>query len=267
MARRRRLDAELVRRGLADDEVAARLLVAAGRVLVGGAVARTAERLVGPAEALVVQGPPPPYVSRGGHKLAAALDGFRVDPAGLRVIDVGSSTGGFTDCLLQRGATSVVAVDVGRHQLHERLRADPRVQVREQTDVRALDLDEIGGPAPLVVADLSFVALRRVAEALLRLVATEGRLVVLVKPQFEADVAEASRGRGVISDPVVWRRVLGEVRDTLVSHGAAMMGAMQSPITGADGNVEFLVLVVPQGTSTVDDAALDALVPIPRGDA
>jgi 23S rRNA (cytidine1920-2'-O)/16S rRNA (cytidine1409-2'-O)-methyltransferase len=154
-----------------------------------------------------------------------------------------------------------VAVDVGRHQLHERLRADSRVEVREQTNIRHVMPDELGGPAPLVVADLSFISLRTVLEPLLALVAPAGRLVALVKPQFEAGRAEASRGRGVISDPVVWRRVLGELRSDLMSHGAAMMGAMVSPLTGADGNVEFLVCVSTDGAQpSVDDAALDALV-------
>jgi 23S rRNA (cytidine1920-2'-O)/16S rRNA (cytidine1409-2'-O)-methyltransferase len=261
VAARRRLDAELVRRGLLPSREHARQAVLDGRVLVGGAPAHKPDRLVDPADPVVVVGPPPRFVSRGGHKLEAALDAFAIDPAGLRAIDVGSSTGGFTDCLLQRGATSVVALDVGRHQLHERLRADPRVEVREQTNVRHVGADDLGGPAPLVVADLSFVSLRTVLVSLLALVAPGGRLVALVKPQFEAGRAEVSRGRGVITEPSVWRRVLGDVRDAVVSHGAAMMGAMVSPITGADGNVEFLVCVSTDGSlPSVDDAALDVLV-------
>ena len=154
-----------------------------------------------------------------------------------------------------------MALDVGRHQLHERLRADPRVDVREQTNLRHVTPTDLGGPAPIVVADLSFISLRTVLADLLALVAPGGRLVALVKPQFEAGRAEANRGRGVISDPAVWRRVLGEVRDDVLSHGAAMMGAMVSPITGADGNVEFLVCVSTDARQpSVDDAALDALV-------
>jgi 23S rRNA (cytidine1920-2'-O)/16S rRNA (cytidine1409-2'-O)-methyltransferase len=133
--------------------------------------------------------------------------------------------------------------------------------VHEQTNIRHVAPDDLGGPAPLVVADLSFISLRTVLASLLALIAPGGRLVALVKPQFEAGRAEASRGRGVISDPVVWRRVLGELRDDVVSHGAAMMGAMRSPLTGADGNVEFLVCVGTDGTApSVDDATLDALV-------
>jgi 23S rRNA (cytidine1920-2'-O)/16S rRNA (cytidine1409-2'-O)-methyltransferase len=261
MGARRRLDAELVRRGLVASRAQAQQAVRDGLVLVAGAPAMKPDRLVAASDAVVVLGPPPRYVSRGGHKLEAALDRFGVDPVGRRAIDVGSSTGGFTDCLLQRGALHVVALDVGRHQLHERLRADPRVEVREQTNLRHVTPGDLGGPAPVVVADLSFISLRTVLADLLALVAPGGRLVALVKPQFEAGRAEASRGRGIISDPAVWRRVLGEVRSDVMSHDAAMMGAMVSPITGADGNVEFLVCVATDASApSVDDAALDALV-------
>jgi 23S rRNA (cytidine1920-2'-O)/16S rRNA (cytidine1409-2'-O)-methyltransferase len=261
MGVRRRLDAELVRRGLASSREQARQAVIDGKVLVQGAPVQKPDRLVDPSDAVVVLGPPPKYVSRGGHKLEAALDRFAIDPAGRRAIDVGSSTGGFTDCLLQRGAVRVVALDVGRNQLHERLRADPRVEVREQTNVRNVGPDDLGGPAPLVVTDLSFISLHTVMSSLLALVEPGGRVVALVKPQFEAGRAEASRGRGIISDPVVWRRVLGELRDDVVSHGAAMMGVMVSPLTGADGNVEFLACIGTDGASpSVDDAALDAVV-------
>jgi 23S rRNA (cytidine1920-2'-O)/16S rRNA (cytidine1409-2'-O)-methyltransferase len=243
----------------------ARVVVAEGRVLVGGAPGRKPDRLVAPGEAIVLVGPPPRYVSRGGHKLEAALDRFGIDPACLRVVDAGASTGGFTDCLLQRGAALVVAIDVGHGQLHERLRADPRVQVHERTNVRSVDPDAVGGPAALVVADLSFISLRTVLDALLALVAPNGRLVALVKPQFEAGRIEASRGRGVISDPAVWRRVLGEIRDDLAHRGAAMMEGMVSPITGADGNVEFLVLVGRDAAGRgLDTAGLDELVAAAR---
>jgi 23S rRNA (cytidine1920-2'-O)/16S rRNA (cytidine1409-2'-O)-methyltransferase len=261
MGARRRLDAELVRRGLVASREQARVAVTSGRVLVGGAPAHKPDRLVDPGDAVVLLGPPPRYVSRGGHKLEAALDRFGIDPEGCAAIDVGSSTGGFTDCLLQRGATRVVAVDVGRHQLHERLRADPRVEVHEQTNIRHVEPADLGGPVPLVVADLSFISLRTVLPALLALVAPGGRLIALVKPQFEAGRAEASRGKGVISDPTVWRRVLEEVRSDLLSLGAAMMGAMVSPLTGADGNVEFLICIgIDADGPSVDDASLDALV-------
>jgi 23S rRNA (cytidine1920-2'-O)/16S rRNA (cytidine1409-2'-O)-methyltransferase len=190
---------------------------------------------------VVVAGDPPRFVSRGGEKLDAALDRFTIDPVGVRALDAGASTGGFTDCLLQRDAARVVALDVGHGQLHERLRADPRVEVHERRNVRDLAPRDLGEPFPLVVADLSFISLRAVLPHLLDQAAPGADLVLLVKPQFEAGRDEASRGRGVIRDPEVWRRVLEEVVVALGGYGAAIMGAMPSPITGADGNVEFLV--------------------------
>ena len=230
-----------MRRGLASSRQSARAAIEAGRVTVSGAPAIKAARLVAPDEPVVVAGDPPRFVSRGGEKLAAALDRFAVDPRGVRALDAGASTGGFTDCLLQRGAAEVVAVDVGYGQLHERLRADDRVEVHERTNVRDQGAGDLGPPFPLVVADLSFISLRAVLDSLVALAAPAADLVLLVKPQFEAGRAEASRGRGVIRDPDVWLRVLDDVGDALRARGAAIMGAMVSPITGADGNVEFLV--------------------------
>lgn len=241
MSRRRRLDAELVRRALVESRSQARRLIDDRRVLVGGVVADKAARLVDPGEALELIGEGPRFVSRGGEKLDAALERFAVEVAAKRVLDAGSSTGGFTDCVLQRGAHTVIAVDVGRHQLHERLRADPRVQVHEQTNVRGLGPDAVGGPAEVVVGDLSFISIRTVADSLLGLTVDEGDLVLLVKPQFEAGRVEADRGRGIIRDPLVWRRTVVEVGHTLVGGGAGIMGIMASPITGGDGNVEFLL--------------------------
>jgi 23S rRNA (cytidine1920-2'-O)/16S rRNA (cytidine1409-2'-O)-methyltransferase len=216
-------------------------LVIEGRVTVGGALADKPARLVAPADAVVVQGPTRRYVSRGGEKLAAGLDQFGVDVEGRRALDAGASTGGFTDCLLQRGARQVVAVDVGYGQLHERLRADTRVDLRERTNVRTLDAAAIGGPVDVVVADLSFISLRTVAPALLACAESGADLVLLVKPQFEAGRAEASRGRGVIRDAEVRARVLEEVCGALTDLGAAIMGTMESPLRGADGNVELLL--------------------------
>ncbi len=241
MAARRRLDAELVRRELAPSRARARELIESGHITVGGAPALKATRMVDPGEAIVVLGDGPRFVSRGGEKLDAALDRFGVDPAGRRVIDVGSSTGGFTDCVLQRGARETVAIDVGRNQLHERIRADRRVAVHEQTNVRHTSADDIGGPGDLVVADLSFISLRTVAEPILGLARPGADLVLLVKPQFEAGKAEADKGRGVIRDPAVWLDTLMLASGALAAAGAAIMGVMVSPITGGDGNVEFLV--------------------------
>ena len=212
----------------------------AGLVTVDGAPALKAARLVAPHEAVLLL-ERPRFVSRGGDKLDGALDRFGIDPTGVRALDVGASTGGFTDCLLQRGAAEVVAVDVGHDQLHERLRADPRVDSRERHNVRELHAGDLGEPFALVVADLSFISLRTVLDNLLALAAPGADLVLLVKPQFEAGRQEASRGRGVIREPAVWRRVLDDVLDALNERGAAIMDAMVSPITGTGGNVEFLV--------------------------
>jgi len=233
-----------VRRGLAASRERAQADIVAGRVLVGGTLADKASRQVAPGDAIILRGPPPQYVSRGGLKLAGALDEFGIDPAGRRVLDAGASTGGFTDCLLQRGATSVVAVDVGYGQLHERLAADPRVRMIDRTNIRSLGPDVLGDQVDLIVADLSFISLTLVVEPLLRCGLPGADLVVLVKPQFEAGKQEASRGKGIITDPEVWRRVLREVIAAFVERGATIMGAMVSPLTGADGNVEFLLHVV-----------------------
>jgi len=212
-------------------------------VLVAGAPTAKPARLVAPSEAIEVLGPPPRFVGRGGVKLEAALDRFAVDVRGRAALDAGASTGGFTDCLLQRGAAHVVAVDVGRGQLHERLRRHPRVTVLERTDIRSLTLQQAGGsPFPLVVADLSFISLRTAAPALLGPLAAPGAdVVALVKPQFEAGKEEASRGHGVIRDPEVWQRALRDVATAFCNCGASIMDAMTSPLRGAEGNVEFLL--------------------------
>jgi 23S rRNA (cytidine1920-2'-O)/16S rRNA (cytidine1409-2'-O)-methyltransferase len=227
-------------------------------VLVSGSVATKAARQVDPGEPIELTGPPPRFVSRGGDKLDAALERFAVDVAGRRCLDAGASTGGFTDCLLQRGAAEVVAVDVGFGQLHERLRPDPRVRNLERTNIRSVDAEAIGGRVALTVGDLSFISLRTVLPVLLALTEPDGDLVLLVKPQFEAGRQEASRGKGVIRDPEVWRRVLEEVRSAAASQGATMMEAMASPLLGADGNREFLVRLHPRPVDASVD--LDAVV-------
>jgi 23S rRNA (cytidine1920-2'-O)/16S rRNA (cytidine1409-2'-O)-methyltransferase len=236
-----------VRRGLSPSREQAQDAIVAGRVLVAGAPATKPARLVAPAESIAMIGPGPRFVSRGGEKLDAALEHFAIDVEGGRALDAGASTGGFTDCLLQRGAREVVAVDVGYGQLHERLRTDPRVVVRERTNIRTLDAEGIEGPVDIVVADLSFISLRTVAAALLACAAPGADLVLLVKPQFEAGREEAARGKGVIRDPEIHARVLGEVASALEVLGAAIMGSVQSPLTGADGNVELLLHAVAPG--------------------
>ena len=241
MSARRRLDAELVRRGLTSSRREATELIEAGRVLVAGAVADKAARLVSPGEPVVVQGDKPRFVSRGGEKLAGALAGFSIDPSGWRALDAGASTGGFTDCLLQHGAARVVALDVGHGQLHPRIRGDERVTVIERCNVRQIGPDDIGGPVDAVVADLSFISLTVVLPALASVLRPGGELVALVKPQFEAGRAEVAKGRGVITDPAVHERVRGAIDDALRSLHADVLGWITSPLRGADGNVEFLV--------------------------
>ncbi len=233
--------------------------------MVGGAPATNASRLVAPDEAVAVLAPPSRYVGRGGDKLAAALEHFGIDLRGARVLDAGASTGGFTDCCLQAGAAAVAAVDVGRGQLHQRLRTDPRVAVHERTNVRHLAPGDLGPPADAVVADLSFISLRTVADALLGLARPGADLVWLVKPQFEAQRGEVTASRGVITDPEVWARVLATVCGALGERGAAIMGLMTSPLRGADGNVEFLLHARAPGPSApvpVDAVAelVDAVV-------
>ena len=239
MVVRRRLDVELVRRGLLSSREMAQRAIDERRVLVGGALAERSARQVDAAEPIELVGPRPRFVGRGGEKLDAALERFAIDVSGYTVLDAGASTGGFTDCVLQRGASSVVAVDVGHQQLHERLRADNRVEVHERTNVRTWSADALGGRRfDLVVADLSFISLTAVAVPLT--CRAVGPLVVLIKPQFEAGRAEASRGRGVIRSRESWEASLGRVQAAFACSGAAMIGLMVSPITGAEGNVEFL---------------------------
>ena len=260
-----------MRRGLAPSRQQAQADIAAGRITVGGAPAAKAARLVAPGEPIVVLGPAPRFVGRGGEKLDAALARFDVPVTGRRAIDVGASTGGFTDCLLQRGAEHVVALDVGYGQLHERLRADPRVDVRERTNIRAVAPGDLGPAADLMVADLSFISLRTALPSMLALAAPGADVVALVKPQFEAGREEAARGRGVITDPEIWRRVLEEVAAALRERGAAIMGAMASPIRGADGNVEFLLharvaAASDRSVAPLLDAALDEARALAGGD-
>lgn len=267
---RRRLDAELVRRGLVPSRTRAQVEIEAGHVTVGGALAQKANRMVDPAEAVELLGPPPRFVSRGGEKLDAALDHFEIDVSGMRVLDAGASTGGFTDCVLQRGATEVVALDVGHAQLHERLIADRRVRNLERTHVRDLNTELIDGPVDLVVVDLSFISLRNVIDPLLSVCSPGAPLVLLVKPQFEAGKSEADKGGGVIRDANVWRRTLDEVACSLRDRGARVVAMVPSPITGAKGNVEFLVHAsspdrAESGTIAVElDALLDAVIDAAR---
>lgn len=222
-------------------------MIDVGRVLVNGAVADKSSRLVDPGDAVLIEGPPARFVSRGGEKLASALDGFAIDVTGRRVLDAGASTGGFSDCLLQSGAAHVIALDVGHGQLHPRIRLDERVTVIERFNVRDVDTESIGGEVDMVVADLSFISLTLVARALLGVCREGADVVVLVKPQFEAGKRDVARGRGVILDPDVQQRTVDAVRTAFVDAGAEIRGLVDSPIRGADGNKEFLLHVVARG--------------------
>ena len=242
---KRRLDTLLAERGLYESRSRAAAAVMAGEVAIGGDGRRAdkpGQMVADDAELVVAEGPR--YVSRGGIKLANALDGFALDPTGLRCMDVGASTGGFTDCLLARGAREVVALDVGHGQLHPRIRADPRVVVLERTNVRTATTATIGGPVDVVVVDVSFISLRVITPVLVTLCQPGSPMVLLVKPQFEAGKAEVDRVRGVIVDPVIHERVRHEVAAALVDAGCTVAGWVDSPILGGHGNREFLVHAV-----------------------
>ena len=247
---RRSLDVELTERGLASSDESAREMILSGRVLVAGSISANPNRQVSPAEPVVVTdtSETESFASRGGIKIQAALGRFGIAINGTRCLDAGASTGGFTDCLLRKGAATVTAVDVGHGLIHEKLRNDPRVHLLERTNIRKLDLAACGGiPFDVIVADLSFISLRLVAKSLAVDLAHPGTdLVLLVKPQFEVSKAAASRSTGVISDPDLWTECLVTVGNSLLSHGACIMGTMPSPIRGAKGNVEFFLHAVAQ---------------------
>jgi 23S rRNA (cytidine1920-2'-O)/16S rRNA (cytidine1409-2'-O)-methyltransferase len=259
-----RLDQLLVERGLCDSREKAKRLVLAGQVRINGQPARKPSDAVKPADDLTVDAPEK-FVSRGGHKLEHALEHFRLNVAGVTAIDLGASTGGFTDCLLQHGAAKVFAVDVGQGQLAWKLRQDPRVVVMEKTNARYLtgaDFADAGKkpnstspsepatarpaepPAELVVVDCSFISLKKILPPAVPLLQPGGRIVALIKPQFEAGKAEADKGRGVITDAAVHERVLAELREFVAAQaGLCWRGVVESPLLGPAGNKEFLALI------------------------
>ncbi len=230
----------LVDRGLVESRARAQALIMAGLVFAGETkVAKPGQQM--PEDTpLDVRGRDHPWVSRGGIKLAHAIEHFGLDPAGAVAMDIGSSTGGFTDVLLQGGAEHVFAVDSGTNQLAWKLRQDPRVTVLEQTSARILTPDHIDRPCDWVVCDASFIGLAKVLERPLELAAPQCRLVALIKPQFEVGRDEVGK-KGVVSDPALHRRVCEEVRAWLEASGWQVEGIVESPITGPEGNVEFLV--------------------------
>ena len=235
-----RLDQLLVARGLAESRARAQALVLAGLVFSGETKLAKAGQTLPEDAPIEVRGRDHPWVSRGGIKLAHALDHFGLDPTGATAMDIGSSTGGFTDVLLSRGAARVFAVDSGTNQLAWKLRQDPRVTVLEQTSARVLTPTQIDAPCGWVVCDASFIGLAKVLEVPLRLAAPRCQLVALIKPQFEVGRGEVGKG-GVVRDPELHARVCGEVRGWLEGIGWAVQGISESPITGPEGNVEFLI--------------------------
>jgi 23S rRNA (cytidine1920-2'-O)/16S rRNA (cytidine1409-2'-O)-methyltransferase len=241
-----RLDQLLVARGLAESREKAQRAILAGQVLVNGRAARKPSDPVREQDQVSVVAPEK-YVSRGGYKLEHALDAFGIEVHGLTVIDLGASTGGFTDCLLQRGAAQVYAVDVGQGQLAWKLRQDSRVVVLERTNARELTPSCFPQPfqkVDLVVIDCSFISVRKILPAAVALVADSGKIVALIKPQFEAGKREADRGAGVITDPAIHARVLSEIEQFVGTlPGVSWRGVTTSPLLGPAGNKEFFVLL------------------------
>jgi 23S rRNA (cytidine1920-2'-O)/16S rRNA (cytidine1409-2'-O)-methyltransferase len=238
-----RLDQALVDRGLCDSREKAKRAILAGQVRVNDQTARKASDSVKDKDEISLEAPEK-FVSRGGHKLEHALEHFQLAVAGLTALDLGASTGGFTDCLLQRGAGKVFAVDVGQGQLAWKLRSDPRVVVMEKTNARFLKPENFPAPADLVVVDCSFISLRKILPPAVPLLRPDGKIIALIKPQFEAGKAEADKGRGVITDPVVHERVLAELKEFVRAQaGLCWRGVVESPLLGPAGNKEFLALI------------------------
>ena len=240
-----RLDAALVKRGLVDSRSEASRLIEAGSVTVGGAFADKSSRMVSADEAIEVL-VEKRFVSRGGEKIEHALDHFGIDVENRSILDAGVSTGGFTDCVLQRGARRVFAVDVGKNQLHERIKADERVDWRDGVNVRDMAYGDLPFDCSLLVADLSFISLTKVVQAFVSVLRPETshptpQLLLLVKPQFEAGRSEVSKGRGVITDPAVHLQACQTVSEALEALGCTIRGIVESPIKGAEGNTEFLL--------------------------
>jgi 23S rRNA (cytidine1920-2'-O)/16S rRNA (cytidine1409-2'-O)-methyltransferase len=233
-----RLDVALVERGLVETRAAAQRMVMAGLVFTGDKRLDKAGQCIAADMPLEVRGQPHPYVSRGGLKLERALDHFTIPVAGRVALDVGASTGGFTDCLLQRGAAKVYAVDVGTNQLAWKLRSDPRVVSREKTNIRELVLPH---PVDLIVCDVSFIGLRTALPRALELAASGAHLVALIKPQFEVGKGRVGKG-GIVREPKLHREVVDTISGWFaVQPGWTVLGVIDSPITGADGNREFLL--------------------------
>lgn len=250
---KQRVDALLVARGLAESRSQAQRLLMAGQVRANGQLVDKPAALMAE-ETLLEVIAPPRFVSRGGEKLEAALTQFGVEVAGLTCADVGSSTGGFTDCLLQRGATKVYAIDVGKGQLHWKLRQDSRVVVMEETNAR--NVSNLPEQIALVVVDASFISLKTLLPGMRSWLQADGQLIALIKPQFEAGKKEAARGKGVIRDEAVHRRVLAEILAAVAQQTLKVRGLMRSPVLGPKGNVEFLLWAAVSTSSQQADLSL-----------
>jgi 23S rRNA (cytidine1920-2'-O)/16S rRNA (cytidine1409-2'-O)-methyltransferase len=252
--KRERIDKLLVEKGLAESRTKAQALIMAGVVLVNEQRVDKPSVLFPPNSQIRLKHADDPalrYVGRGGLKLESALDEFQIDVGGLRCLDVGASTGGFTDCLLQRGAAQVVAIDVGHNQIDWRLRNDPRVDVREGVNARYLTSEQFDTPFDVIVVDVSFISLTKVLPSLLPLLRPTGFLIALIKPQFEVGRGEVGSG-GVVRDPEKRLRVIDEVNTFAKEIGLQPKGLIESPIHGAEGNVEFLAMYVPKEIADPD---------------
>lgn len=241
-----RLDRLLVDREMAESRERAQAVILAGQALVNGRKVEKAGALVEPNAEIRIIGEQPPYVGRGGLKLEAALREFRVDVSGRTAMDVGASTGGFTDCLLQHGCTKVYAIDVGYGQLAWKLRQDPRVVLIERTNIRRMDPDRIADPVDIAAIDVSFISLEKVIPPVLRFLAPKGELIALIKPQFEVDKGQVGKG-GIVKDEAARTAAVDKIRTFMQNAGLEVRGVIPSPITGQDGNVEFLLYAVYHG--------------------
>jgi 23S rRNA (cytidine1920-2'-O)/16S rRNA (cytidine1409-2'-O)-methyltransferase len=255
-----RLDVLLVERGLAESRAKAQAIIMAGQVRVNGQVVDKSSATFAPDVTVAVDSGPR-FVSRGGEKLEAALEAFPVPVRGLTVADVGASTGGFSDCLLQRGAAKIYAIDVGKGILHWKLRNDPRMVVMEETNAR--NVVALPEPVQLVVCDASFISLKILLPVFARWLGPDANIVTLIKPQFEAGRAEVAKGRGVVRDPEIHRKVLTDILAFAQNLGLSPRGLLRSPLKGPEGNIEFLAWLVPGAEGQDAESLIESVM---RGD-